>query len=195
MIIALLAGKKKKNTPGKYDENNTRRIYVNVFVEIPELPYIINTWPAKGLKLKTLKHPTSKCLMSQLLDHTSYEHMAKWIEHWTQDQKVWGWISSTGKLHIPHCLSCGYLVHSSKVGSIVAGCIGSHLARGKVNCVGLYLNALTHNQQGTWTKDLNLANVHKSDVSITRSCVMQYVDYYADGGLAVSGNLPLSIDE
>ena len=45
----------------------------------------------------------------------------------------------SGKLHIPHCLgppSCnGYLVHRSKVGSIVAGCIGAHLARGKVKSV------------------------------------------------------------
>ena len=44
-----------------------------------------------------------------------------------------------GKLRIPHCLgppSCnGFLVHRSKVGSIVAGCIGTHLARGKVKSV------------------------------------------------------------
>ena len=44
-----------------------------------------------------------------------------------------------GKLRIPHCLGPpsrnGYLVHRSKVGSIVAGCIGAHLARGKVKSV------------------------------------------------------------
>ena len=42
----------------------------------------------------------------------------------------------SGKLRIPHCLGPlsrnGYLVHRSKVGSIVAGCIGAHLAREKV---------------------------------------------------------------
>ena len=25
-----------------------------------------------------------------------WEHVAKWIEHWTQDHKVWGSIPSTG---------------------------------------------------------------------------------------------------
>ena len=42
----------------------------------------------------------------------------------------------SGKLRIPHCFGLssrnGYLVHRSKVGSIVAGCIG---ARGKVKSV------------------------------------------------------------
>ena len=44
-----------------------------------------------------------------------------------------------GKLRIPHCFGPpsrnGYLVHRSKVGSIVAGCIGAQLARGKVKSV------------------------------------------------------------
>ena len=46
---------------------------------------------------------------------------------------------SVGQTSIPHCLSppsCnGYLVHRSKVGSIVAGCNGAHLTRGKVRSV------------------------------------------------------------
>ena len=77
--------------------------------------------------------------------HVLWEHVAQWIGRWTQDQKVWGrfpgvaMCRSVGKLHIPHCLSPprlnGYLVHRSKVGSIVAGCIGAHLARGKVQSV------------------------------------------------------------
>ena len=45
----------------------------------------------------------------------------------------------SGELSIPYCLGPpsrnGYLVHRSKVGSIVAGCIGTHPARGKVKCV------------------------------------------------------------
>ena len=45
----------------------------------------------------------------------------------------------SGKLRTLHCLGPpsrnGYLVHRSKVGSIVAGCIGAHLARGKVKSV------------------------------------------------------------
>ena len=48
-------------------------------------------------------------------------------------------VEMLGKLRIPHCLGPpsrnGYLVHRSKVGSIVAGCIGAHLARGKVKSV------------------------------------------------------------
>ena len=51
----------------------------------------------------------------------------------------WPCVDVSGKLRIPHCLgppSCnGYLVHRSKVGSIVAGCTGTHLARGKVKSV------------------------------------------------------------
>ena len=47
--------------------------------------------------------------------------------------------SVSGKLCIPHCLGLpgrnGHLVHRSKVGSIVAGCIGAHLTRGKVKSV------------------------------------------------------------
>ena len=45
----------------------------------------------------------------------------------------------SGKLRIPHCLGPpsrnGYQVHRSKVGVIVASCIGDHLARGKVKSV------------------------------------------------------------
>ena len=53
--------------------------------------------------------------------------------------QCWLCIEVLGKLRIPHCLGPpshnGYLVHRSKVGSIVAGCIGAHLARGKVKSV------------------------------------------------------------
>ena len=55
------------------------------------------------------------------------------------DSQCWPCLEVLGKLHIPHCLGPpsrnGYLVHRSQVGSIVAGCIGAHLARGKVKSV------------------------------------------------------------
>ena len=55
------------------------------------------------------------------------------------DSQCWPCVEVSGKLRIPHCLGPpirnGYLVHRSKVGSIVAGCIGAHLARGKVKSV------------------------------------------------------------
>ena len=71
------------------------------------------------------------------------EHVAKWIGHWTQHQKVWGFnsqcwpcIKVSGKLCIPCFLSpasCnGYLVHRSKVGSRVAGCCAPTVRGGKV---------------------------------------------------------------
>ena len=55
------------------------------------------------------------------------------------DSQCWPYVEVSGKLCIPHCLGPsshnGYLVHRSKVGSKVAGCIGTHLARGKVKSV------------------------------------------------------------
>ena len=55
------------------------------------------------------------------------------------DSQCWPCVEVSGKLCIPHCLGPpsrnGYLVHKSKVGSTVAGCIGTHLARGKVKSV------------------------------------------------------------
>ena len=55
------------------------------------------------------------------------------------DSQCWPCVDVSGKVRIPHCLSPpsrnAYLVHRSKVGSIVAGCIGAHLARGKVKSV------------------------------------------------------------
>ena len=55
------------------------------------------------------------------------------------DSHCWPCVEVLGKLRIPHCLGPpsrnGYLVHRSKVGSIVAGCIGAHLARGKAKSV------------------------------------------------------------
>ena len=52
------------------------------------------------------------------------------------NSECWPCVEVSSKLRIPHCLSPpsrnGYLVHRSKVGSIVAGCIGAHLVRGKV---------------------------------------------------------------
>ena len=55
------------------------------------------------------------------------------------DSQCWPWVEVLGKLCIPHCLGPssrnGYLVHRSKVGSIVAGCIDAHLARVKVKSV------------------------------------------------------------
>ena len=55
------------------------------------------------------------------------------------DSQCWPCVEVLGKLRIPHCFGPpsrnGYLVHRSKVVSIVAGCIGAHLARGKVKSV------------------------------------------------------------
>ena len=55
------------------------------------------------------------------------------------DSQCWPCVEVSGKLCIPHCLGPpsgnGYLVHRSKVGSIFTGCIGAHLARGKVESV------------------------------------------------------------
>ena len=55
------------------------------------------------------------------------------------NSQCWPCVEVSGKLRIPHCLGPprhnGYLVHRSKVGSIVAGCIGAQLARGKVKSV------------------------------------------------------------
>ena len=55
------------------------------------------------------------------------------------DSQCWPCVEALGKLCIPHCLGPtsrnGYLVHRSKVGSMVAGCISGHLARGKVKSV------------------------------------------------------------
>ena len=55
------------------------------------------------------------------------------------DSQRWPCVQVLGKLRIPHCLGPlsrnGCLVHRSKVRSIVAGCIGAHLARGKVKSV------------------------------------------------------------
>ena len=55
------------------------------------------------------------------------------------DSHCWPCVEVSGKLCIPHCLGPrsrnGYLVHRCKVGSIVAGCIDPHLARGKVKSV------------------------------------------------------------
>ena len=55
------------------------------------------------------------------------------------DSRCWPCVEVLGKLRIPHCLGPpsrnGYLMHRSKVGSIVAGCIDAHLARRKVKSV------------------------------------------------------------
>ena len=55
------------------------------------------------------------------------------------DSQCWPCVEVSSKLRIPHCLGPssrnGYLVHRSKFGSIVAGCICAHLARGKVKSV------------------------------------------------------------
>ena len=71
--------------------------------------------------------------------------MAKWIEYWTQDQKVWSLISGTShvstiqvsdKLYILHCIGLPnrneYLIKKSKIILVVAGCICAYLAGLKV---------------------------------------------------------------
>ena len=55
------------------------------------------------------------------------------------DSQCWPCVEVLGKLRISFCLGPpirnGYLVHRPKVGSIVAGCIGAHLAKGKIKSV------------------------------------------------------------
>ena len=55
------------------------------------------------------------------------------------DSQYWPRVEVLGKIRVPHCLGPPshnwYLVHRSKVGSIVAGCIGAHFAKGKVKSV------------------------------------------------------------
>ena len=64
------------------------------------------------------------------------------------DSQCWPCLEVSDKLCIPHCLGPPsrnrYLVHRSKVGSIVAGCIGAHHARGKVKSVNMRCH-------GVWT--------------------------------------------
>ena len=52
------------------------------------------------------------------------------------DSQCWPCVEVLGKLRIPHCLGPtshnGYLVHRSKVGSIVAGCCAPTARGGKV---------------------------------------------------------------
>ena len=51
------------------------------------------------------------------------------------DSQYWSYVQVSGKLGIPHCLGPSTVLgtgNRSKVGSIFAGCIGTHLARGKV---------------------------------------------------------------
>ena len=60
------------------------------------------------------------------------------------DSQCWPCVEVSGKLRFAHCLGPnsrnGYLVHRSKVGSIIAGCVGAHLARGKVKSVEFVLS-------------------------------------------------------
>ena len=77
------------------------------------------------------------CYWSQTLAHGQVDRV---LESSSEGlgfaSKCWSCVEVLGKLCIPHCLGSltrdGYLVHRFKVGSIVAGCIGAHLARGKV---------------------------------------------------------------
>ena len=52
------------------------------------------------------------------------------------DSHCWSCVEVSGKLCTLHCLGSpshnGYLMHRSKDGSIVAGCIGYHIAIAKV---------------------------------------------------------------
>ena len=52
------------------------------------------------------------------------------------NSQCWPCAEMSGKFHTPHCLGPsrrnGYLVHRSKVGVIVAGCIGAHFAKKQV---------------------------------------------------------------
>ena len=64
------------------------------------------------------------------------------------DSQCWPWVEVSGKHCIPHCLGPpshnGYLVHRSKVGSIVAGCCGPTARGGKVwrTCVVTWISGL-----------------------------------------------------
>ena len=97
------------------------------------------------------------------------------------DSQCWPCVEVLGKLCIPHCLgppSCnGYLVHRSKVGSIVAGCIGAHLARGKVK--GL----LNMSCNGVWAlKQLPLPLLYNQShkVFIVSMCLPHFHSLYIE---------------
>ena len=93
-------------------------------------------------------------------------HVAKWNEDSRSegmglDSQCWPCLEVSVKLRIEHCLgpfiNSYCLVHRSKVGSIVAGCIDAHLARGKVMSVEHALPCLDSTQLPL---PLSLYNLH-----------------------------------
>ena len=75
------------------------------------------------------------------------------------DSQCWSCVDVLGKLRTPHCHGPpshnGYLVHRFKVGSIVEGCIGAHLARGKVKFVEYTLSWSRDSKITTFTFTVN----------------------------------------
>ena len=106
-----------------------------------------------------------------------------WSEGLGFNSQCWPCVEVLGKLPILHCLGPpsrnGYLVHSYKVGSIVAGCIGAHLAREKVKSVEHALPWSLWNHSGAEVLN-RLAAVHRiqaSKVSSSPFIYMFYKDY------------------
>ena len=87
------------------------------------------------------------------------------------DSQCWPCVVVSGQIRIPQCFSPpsrnGYLVHRSKIGSIVAGCIGCHLARGKVKSVQHALSLSLESKTTTVTFTYR-EMFHEDSFSLTR---------------------------
>ena len=89
--------------------------------------------------------PEVRIIFHTLLYHETMHQQENYVKQYHSanlcwglgfDSQHWSCVNMLGNLRIPRGLrppSCnGYLVHKSKVGSIIAGCMGIHLTRGKV---------------------------------------------------------------
>ena len=88
------------------------------------------------------------------------------------------------KLHIPHFHKPSslnlYLVHKSTVRSIVAGCIGTHLVRGKVKFEEIISHFLPFFREKRFTCDVGLCRasyVHNKDLKAHKEAKHQNKSY------------------
>ena len=90
------------------------------------------------------------------------------------DSKCWPCIEVSGKLLVLHCLSPpgrnGYLVYRLMAGSIVAGCIGTHLARGKVKCTCVVIDILCETNIFTCILRGDVSAILATDHCLCPSC-------------------------
>ena len=112
-----------------------------IYVSLMDL-YFPNFFVNSSLQTNVEKESYLGFIMTMKILSVIWEHVAQWILDTALDSRseglgidslCWPYVEVLGKLRIPRCLSPrsrnGYLVHRSKVGAIVAGCIGTHLAR------------------------------------------------------------------